>query len=99
MANDVETLTLDVAQRQIKVAVKKEWVYYYREAEKVINEAVLKFAKQWNYTDNQDLLSKVLVEFVVRWIESKELLDDYKENLIPMMEELNKLADKMKIDS
>lgn len=93
MADDVETLSLDIAQRRIRVTVKKEWVYYYREAEKIINDTILKFAKQWNYADHQDLISKVLLEFVVRWIENEERLNEYKENLIPMMTKLNTLAD------
>ena len=97
--SDNETITLDIAQRQIKVTVKKEWVIYYRKAEKEINDEVQRFAKKWKYTDHQDLISKVLVEFAVRWIENKELLDEYKEESIPMMENLNNLAAKMEIDT
>lgn len=91
-------IKLAVAQRYVEVVINKEWEYYYREAEKIINESFLKFAKQWAYTDHQDLLSKILVDFVVKWIENEERLNDYDEDLIPKMQELNRLTDKFEID-
>ena len=99
MANDAETITLYIAQRQIKVTVKKEQVIYYRKAEKEINDEMQRFAKQWNFTDPIDFISKVLVGFVLRWIENEERLNEYIEDSIPKMEALNDLADKMKIDT
>lgn len=91
-------IKLAVAQRFVEVVINKEWEYYYREAEKIINETFLKFAKQWAYTDHQDLLSKILVDFVVKWIENEERLNDYDEDLIPKMQELKKLSEKFDID-
>jgi hypothetical protein len=93
----METLSIGILQRQIKVSVEENTVYYYKEAEKMINQTVLSFAKQWNYTDHQDLLSKVLLEYVVRWIENKDRLEEYDNQLIPMMEQLNTLADGLKV--
>ena len=98
MEDDKIKIKLAVADRFVEVVINKEWEYYYREAEKRINESFLTFAKQWAYTDQQDLLSKILVDFVVRWVENEERLNDYDEDLVPKMQELNQLADKFEID-
>ena len=92
------TIKVEVAQRFVDVVINKEWEYYYREAEKVINESFLKFAKKWNYTDHQDLLSKILVDYVVKWVENEERLNEFEENLVPKMQELKALTDKLKVD-
>jgi hypothetical protein len=98
MEEDKITIKVEVAQRFVDVVISKEWEYYYREAEKVINESFLKFAKKWNYTDHQDLLSKILVDYVVKWVENEERLNEFEENLVPKMQELKALTDKLEID-
>jgi len=98
MEDDKIKIKIAVADRFVEVVINKEWEYYYREAEKVINESFLKFAKNWAYTDHQDLLSKILVDFAVKWVENEERLNDYDEDLVPKMQELNQLADKFEID-
>lgn len=92
------TMKLEVAQRPIEVTIKKEWEYYYKEAEKVINDSFLKFARNWNYKDHQDLLSKVLISYVVKLIETEERLQEYEAETIPMMQNLKELTDKLPID-
>jgi hypothetical protein len=98
MEQDKITIKVEVAQRFVDVVINKEWEYYYREAEKIINESFLIFAKKWNYTDHQDLLSKILVDYVVKWVENEERLNEFEENLVPKMQELKRLTDKLKID-
>ena len=98
MEDDKIKIKLAVADRFVEVVINKEWEYYYREAEKIINESFLRFAKNWAYTDHQDLLSKILVDFAVKWVENEERLNDYDEDLVPKMQELNKLADKFEND-
>lgn len=98
MEDDKIKIKLAVADRFVEVVINKEWEYYYREAEKVINESFLRFAKNWAYTDHQDLLSKILVDFAVKWVENEERLNDYDEDLVPKMQELNKLADNFEND-
>ena len=98
MEEDKITIKVEVAQRFVDIVINKEWEYYYREAEKVINESFLKFAKKWNYTDHQDLLSKILVDYVVKWVENEERLNEFEENLVPKMQELKALTDKLEID-
>lgn len=98
MEQDKITIKVEVAQRFVDVVINKEWEYYYREAEKIINESFLNFAKKWNYTDHQDLLSKILVDYVVKWVENEERLNEFEENLVPKMQELKRLTDKLKID-
>jgi hypothetical protein len=56
------------------------------------------FAKQWAFRDHQDILSKLLVEEVVKNIECNERLQEYDEDLIPKMIELNELTDRIHID-
>ena len=98
MEDDKIKIKLAVADRFVEVVINKEWEYYYREAEKIINESFLRFAKNWAYTDHQDLLSKILVDFAVKWVENEERLNDYDEDLVPKMQELNKLADSFEND-
>ncbi|HPE40868.1 MAG TPA: cell division protein ZapA [Bacteroidales bacterium] len=92
------TIKLIIAQRVIELIIQKEWEEYYRKAEKVINESFFNFAKKWTYTDHQDILSKILINFVVQGIETEERLQAYEEDLIPKMEELKRLTDKINID-
>lgn len=92
------TIKLMIAQRVIELVILKEWEEYYRKAEKMINESFFNFAKKWTYTDHQDILSKILINFVVQGIETEERLQAYEEDLIPKMEELKKLTDKINID-
>jgi translation initiation factor 2 gamma subunit (eIF-2gamma) len=92
------TIKLLIAQRAIELVIQKEWEEYYRKAEKMINESFFNFAKKWTYTDHQDILSKILINFVVQSIETEERLQMFEEDLIPKMEELKKLTDKINID-
>ena len=92
------TIKLVIAQRAIELVILKEWEEYYRKAEKMINESFFNFAKKWTYTDHQDILSKILINFVVQGIETEERLQAYEEDLIPKMEELKRVTDKINID-
>ena len=91
-------ITIQVAQRPMTITIQKEWEHYFREAEKIINESFLEFAKKWTYTDQQDLLSKILVDFVVKWLADEERLKGFDEEVVPMMDSLKQLTDKFEID-
>ena len=88
-------IKLTVGQRIIELIINEQLEQYYRKAESVINEKFLEFANKWNYNDHQDLLSKVLLDFAVRWVENEERLGSYEEELIPKMEELKLLSEKL----
>jgi hypothetical protein len=92
------SITIHVAQRPMTIVIEKDWEHYFREAEKIINDSFLEFAKRWKYTDHQDLLSKILVDFVVKWLADEERLKSYDEEIVPMMESLKDLTDKFEID-
>jgi len=92
------TIKITIAQRIIELRILKEWERYYREAEKIINDSFFSFAKQWAFKDHQDILSKLLIDEVVKNIECNERLQEYDEDLIPKMIELNELADRIHID-
>ena len=91
-------IKITIAQRIIEVKIKREWERYYREAEKIINDSFFHFAKQWAFRDHQDILSKLLISEVVKNIECNERLQEYEEDLIPKMIDLNELTDRIKID-
>lgn len=91
-------ITIQVAQRPLTIVIQKEWEHYFREAEKVINDSFLDFAKKWTYKDNQDLLTMILVDFVVKWLADEQRLKEFDEELEPMMESLKTLTDKFEID-
>lgn len=88
-------IRIGVLQRNIDLWVRKEYEVYYREAEKRINEKAAEFAKRWNFSDHQDLLSKLLIEQTVNYIAKEEKLSAYDENLIPRIDRLTNLADEM----
>ena len=98
MEDGTITIKITIAQRIIELKIQREWERYYREAEKIINAGIFKFAKQWTFKDQQDILSKLLIEEVVNNIECNERLQEYEEDLIPKMIELNELADRINID-
>jgi hypothetical protein len=92
------TIKIAFAQRTFELKIQKEWETYYREAEKIINAGILKIAKQWAFKDDQDILSKLLIEEVVKNIECNERIQEYDEELIPKMLELNRIAEQIPID-
>ena len=95
MENEPTHIQIAVLQRCIDLWIKKEHEVYYREAEKRINEKAADFAKKWNFTDQQDLLSKLLIEVTVNYIAKEEKLNGYEGDLLPRLEKLNTLADMM----
>ncbi|MDR1758459.1 MAG: hypothetical protein LBR51_05835 [Bacteroidales bacterium] len=99
MAEDeLEKLTLYIATRPISVKVRRGQSFYYKKAEETIKKAVLEFSKKWSYTDHQDLLSKVLLDQTVRWIEQGERLLEYEQQLIPKMQQLSTLSDSLMVE-
>ena len=95
METEPTHIQIAVLQRCIDLWIKKEHEVYYREAEKRINEKAADFAKKWNFTDQQDLLSKLLIEVTVNYIAKEEKLNGFEEDLLPRLEKLNTLADMM----
>ena len=95
MEKEPTHIQISVLQRHIDLWIRKEHEVYYREAEKRINEKAADFAKKWNFTDQQDLLSKLLIEVTVNYIAKEEKLNGYEGDLLPRLEKLNTLADMM----
>ena len=91
-------ITLTIAQRVVELTIEREWEIYYRKAEKIINDSFFDFAKKWSFTDHQDILTKILINFVVEGIATEERLNAYEENLIPKMKDLKLLADQITVD-
>lgn len=91
-------IKLTVAQRVVELTIEREWEIYYRKAEKIINDSFFDFAKKWSFTDHQDILTKILINFVVEGIATEERLNAYEENLIPKMKDLKLLADQITVD-
>jgi len=89
-------ITVTIAQRVLDITINKEHEFYYREAEKRINERFLQFAKKWTYTDHQDLLSKILLELMINYIAKEDKINAYEENMIPQMERLEVLAEDLR---
>jgi hypothetical protein len=92
------TIKITIAQRIIELKIQAAWERYYREAGKIINDSFFHFAKKWAFKDYQDILSKLLIAEVVKNIECSERLQEFDEDLIPKMVELNELADRIPID-
>jgi len=88
-------ITIEVAQRPLTISIEKAWERYFREAEIKINQSFLEFAKKWRYKDQQDLMSMLLVDFVVKWLVDEERLQGFDEELMPMVEALKALTDKI----
>jgi len=98
MEDGTITIKITIAQRIIELKIQREWERYYREAEKIINDSFFNFARQWAFKDHQDILSKLLISEVVKNIECNERLQEYEEDLIPKMTELNNLTERIRID-
>jgi hypothetical protein len=98
MTEEKITITIRVAQQPIEIAIKPEWEYIYREAEEIINKSFQEFAKKWQYRDPHDILTKILIHYVVLWRENEERLNEMEEELIPKMQEMKTLADELDIE-
>lgn len=91
-------IKLTLAQHVVELEINKEWERYYKEAEKRINDSFYTFARTWKYKDHQDVFVKLLLDFAVRGIDMEERLEEYDEDLIPKMNKLNELSEKLNID-
>ena len=91
-------INLKIAEWTVEMTIKQEWERYYKEAEKKINESFFNFTKKWTYTNHQDILTKILIDFVVQGIEKEERLQAFEEDLMPKMQELEKLINQIAID-
>jgi hypothetical protein len=98
MEDGTINIKITIAQRIVELKILRAWERYYREAEKTINDSFFNFAKQWTFKDHQDILSKLLIDEVVKNIECNERLQEYEEDLIPKMIDLNELANRISID-
>lgn len=87
-------ISICLLQHKIDLWIRKEHEGIYREAEKRINERAANFAKK-NYTDIQDLLTKLLLELTVNYIAKEKRLNAYEEKLLPKVEQLNGLVDRL----
>ncbi|MBQ7550363.1 MAG: cell division protein ZapA [Bacteroidales bacterium] len=85
-------ITITILQNHIDMWVKPEHEVYYREAERRINDRAADLIKKWGYSDEQDLLSKLLIETTVNYIAQNSQLHNYQETVIPKMETILKLA-------
>lgn len=85
-------ITITILQNHIDMWVKPEHEVYYREAEKRINDRAEDLINKWGYRDEQDLLSKLLIETTVNYIAQNSQMHSYQETVIPRMETILKLA-------
>ena len=98
MEDENITIKIKIAQHIIEFKILRDWLPYYKKAEIIINDSYKSFAKQWAFKDHQDILSKLLIDEVVKNIECNERLQEYDEELIPKMIQLNELTDRIHID-
>lgn len=88
-------ITITILQSHIDMWIKPEHENFYREAEKRINERATELIQKWGYSDSQDLLSKLLIETTVNYIAQNSQLHAYQDVVMPKMENLAQLAEKI----
>jgi cell division protein ZapA len=89
-------ITVRIADREYRLNINKNKEELVREAAKIINENINKYAESFNYKDKQDLLAMVTLQHAVKELELAKQVVFKEEQLFVKLEEIDRvLSDKL----
>ncbi len=91
MDNQTIKITLKIADRHHKMTVERDQEEQYRKAEKQIDKNIKKYAKNFAYKDNQDLLSMVVLEETINNLNYKSNTFDKENKMVEKLIEIDEV--------
>ena len=71
---DELSISLAVAERNYRLAVKKEHEVLFRKAAKLIEKRMKDYSTSYAYKDKQDLLAMVAIEYATSYLQEEQIL-------------------------
>jgi cell division protein ZapA len=90
---DQLTITVRIAEREYKLTVARDEEETVRKAVKLIEKRFTEYAKSYAFKDRQDLLSMIVLHYTIEAIKMEEKEAFYQTDLLPKLNEINRLID------
>ncbi len=89
-------ITVRIADREYRLNINKNTEELVREAARIINENITKYAENFDYKDKQDLLAMVTLQHAVKELELAKQVVFKEEQLFGKLKEIDRvLSDKL----
>ncbi len=86
---DEFTISVKIAERVYRMKIKPEEEEGIRKAAKLINEKVKDYSNTYAYSDYQDLLSMVALQFAVRYVKTGDDVDTIDDDIGERLMKIN----------
>lgn len=83
------TITIQIAERDYTVRVNREDEQVFRQASLLIKNAIQGYATKKSYRDKQDLLSMVLLQYVISYLNESNKSKSFDEQTLNKISEIN----------
>jgi len=84
-------ITVRIADREYRLNINKKKEATVREAARIINENINKYAESFDFKDKQDLLAMVTLQHAVKEQELAEQVDFKEEQLLEKLEAIDRV--------
>jgi len=86
------SIRINLADRYYPLKIEAKDEERIRGAAKLINEKILQYKQRYVDKDNQDFLAMAALQFVIRYLEMEEKVDDQ-----PILEDLKELNEQLEV--
>ncbi|MBS3807746.1 MAG: cell division protein ZapA [Bacteroidales bacterium] len=86
------SIRINLADRYYPLKIEARDEERIRGAAKLINEKILQYKQRYVDKDNQDFLAMAALQFVIRYLEMEEKVDDQ-----PILEDLKELNEELEV--
>ena len=86
------SIRINLADRYYPLKIEAKDEERIRGAAKLINEKILQYKQRYVDKDNQDFLAMAALQFVIRYLEMEEQVDDQ-----PILEDLKQLNEELEV--
>ncbi len=87
------SISLPIADRSYKLAVEKEHEELFRKASKLIDKRLKDYSTSYAYKDKQDLLAMVALEYVTRYMQKDQFVEDHESKWKSTLAELDNILE------
>lgn len=91
---DFLNITIQIAERDFSVRIKREDEEIFRAASMLIKKDMQQYATTKSYRDKQDLLSMTLLTYVISYLKNEQKEKAYDDNTITKINEIDSFLSK-----
>lgn len=87
------SITINISDRDFKLTIKREDEEVVRQAVKLIDTRIKEYAKRYAFKDMQDLLSMVVLQYVINSLKLKHKQDYIDNHIQVKLSEIDTILD------